>query len=73
MTKGAHIVDIFNKMEVDYVVLGNHEFDYGPKATVDRIKESKFKWFGSNVFDHKGGPLFEGSIETEMIEVQFCL
>ncbi|PRP78623.1 hypothetical protein PROFUN_13476 [Planoprotostelium fungivorum] len=69
LTKGGHIIDIFNKMEVDYVVLGNHEFDYGPNETRDRIKESNFKWFGSNVFDRQGGELFGGCISTEIKEI----
>lgn len=38
-------------MKVDFVVLGNHEFDYSPKETKKRIEESNFKWLGTNVLD----------------------
>lgn len=34
---------VLNALEVDYVVLGNHEFDYGAEILQDRIAESKFK------------------------------
>ena len=49
-------------MEVDYAVLGNHEFDYGPNELKKRIKESKFKWFGTNVLEKDNETIFEGYI-----------
>ena len=30
--KGAHIIDILNHMDVDLMVPGNHEFDFGPEV-----------------------------------------
>lgn len=37
LTKGAHMIDLFNTMHVDMVVLGNHEFDFGPDQLKQRI------------------------------------
>lgn len=42
-------VDLFNLMKIDMVVVGNHEFDFGPEKLHARIDESKFKWFATNV------------------------
>jgi 2',3'-cyclic-nucleotide 2'-phosphodiesterase (5'-nucleotidase family) len=58
--KGAHMVHLFNEMGVDYVVFGNHEFDFGNEVLRTRIKESKFKWLGTNVLTPEGKP-FGGS------------
>ena len=29
ITQGAHLIDAFNLLKVDYATFGNHEFDYG--------------------------------------------
>jgi len=69
MTKGAHMVDLLNEMQVDFVVLGNHEFDFGPEEVCERIRESKFQWFGSNVFQ-RDQRLFPGCLNTLILEVE---
>lgn len=53
---GRQIVDVMNKMGLDYATFGNHEFDLKKDAFYARLKESKFKWFSSNVFDAEGKP-----------------
>jgi 2',3'-cyclic-nucleotide 2'-phosphodiesterase (5'-nucleotidase family) len=50
---------------VDYVCLGNHEFDHGEEELKKRIKESKFKWINSNVYQHN--KLLEGTLEFEIL------
>ncbi|KAG2385807.1 hypothetical protein C9374_002956 [Naegleria lovaniensis] len=47
--KGYHMIDILNHIDIDYVTLGNHEFDFGTPNVLQRIKESRFKWVCSNV------------------------
>lgn len=47
--KGAHMVDVLNQLPLDYVVPGNHEFDFGADVVRQRIKESKFQWLCSNI------------------------
>jgi len=49
---GRHMVDMMNKVGVDLVVFGNHEFDIPEKDLQDRINESQFAWLSSDV-QHK--------------------
>jgi 5'-nucleotidase/UDP-sugar diphosphatase len=65
--KGAHMVNLFNQLGVDYVVFGNHEFDFGNAILRKRIQESKFTWLGTNVLELDGSP-FGGSKATHLIQ-----
>ena len=47
--RGKQMVDVLNKMGWDYFTLGNHEFDNGEEALIDRLAESKFKTITSNI------------------------
>lgn len=47
---GAQMVDLMNKVGVDMVTFGNHEFDIPEKALQKRINESNFIWNSGNVF-----------------------
>jgi 2',3'-cyclic-nucleotide 2'-phosphodiesterase (5'-nucleotidase family) len=58
-----------NQIGIEYVVLGNHEFDFGATILKDRIKESKFTYFGSNVKEKDTEKLFEGVVDTEVVEL----
>jgi len=49
-TEGSVAIDVMNSIPIDVAVLGNHEFDYGDQVLMDRIRESKFVWLGSNVY-----------------------
>lgn len=49
--KGEQMIALWNAVGLDYAVLGNHEFDFGDDVLVERMKESKFVWLGSNVID----------------------
>ncbi|MCH9630903.1 MAG: Trifunctional nucleotide phosphoesterase protein YfkN [Chlamydiia bacterium] len=65
--KGKHRVELFNEMKVDLVVLGNHEFDFGPGVVKERIAESNFPWFGANVYDLEGN-YFSGENQAYIVE-----
>lgn len=54
--KGAHIIDILNRMGVDAMVPGNHEFDLGPDAFRARMAEAKFDVLATNIIDGNGLP-----------------
>jgi 5'-nucleotidase len=56
--KGRQMIAAWNATGLDYAVLGNHEFDFGDAVLRERMRESKFTWLGSNVFDRKTGKLF---------------
>jgi 5'-nucleotidase len=56
--KGQQMINVWNMIGLDFSVLGNHEFDFGPEVLRDRIKESRFTWLGSNVIDKRSGKPF---------------
>jgi len=66
--KGAHRIDLFNMLGVDMVVLGNHEFDFGPDVVKKRIAESKFPWLTANAFG-VDGKYFTGEKQTLIYDV----
>ncbi len=49
LSHGVEMVDMLNALKVDIAVLGNHEFDFGPDVTRERIAQSNFSWLASNV------------------------
>ncbi|MEQ1764568.1 MAG: metallophosphoesterase, partial [Pyrinomonadaceae bacterium] len=53
--RGAQMIDGWNAVGLDYAVFGNHEFDIKTNELLDRMKESKFTWLGTNVIDTKTG------------------
>jgi 5'-nucleotidase/UDP-sugar diphosphatase len=53
--KGAHVIDILNHMDVDLMVPGNHEFDFGPEVFQARISEAAFPIVSSNISMPGGG------------------
>jgi len=63
LVKGAQMVALFNTLGVDIVVFGNHEFDFGPEVTQQRMAESHFAWLGTNVLGPDGKP-FGGALAT---------
>jgi len=59
--KGQQMIDAWNAIGLDFAVFGNHEFDYGPEVLLERIKESRFAWLGTNVIDKRSGKPFGGT------------
>ncbi|KAL3774785.1 hypothetical protein ACHAW5_002186 [Stephanodiscus triporus] len=49
-SRGSVAIDAMNSIPMDLACLGNHEFDHGDDALMDRIDESDFDWLGSNVY-----------------------
>ena len=56
--KGQQMIAVWNMIGLDFSVLGNHEFDFGPEVLRERIKESRFTWLATNVIDKKSGKPF---------------
>ena len=67
--QGAHMVELLNRVPLDVFVMGNHEFDFGPDVAKERLGEAKFPVLNSNVTE-RGRPLFPGTVESRMIEVE---
>ncbi|MGA0406250.1 MAG: bifunctional metallophosphatase/5'-nucleotidase [bacterium] len=66
--KGKQMVEMFNAMNLDLMVLGNHEWDFGPEVLRERIKEANFPIMATNVREGNGHPI-EGTLLTHMVEV----
>ena len=66
LTKGAHLIALFNQLDPVAAVPGNHEFDFGPAVFAARIAESRFPWIGSNVLGPDGAP-FGGMIARRIV------
>jgi 2',3'-cyclic-nucleotide 2'-phosphodiesterase (5'-nucleotidase family) len=45
------MIDIFNKIPIDYLCFGNHEDDVPGEALLQRIKQYKGTWLNSNMRD----------------------
>ena len=65
LDKGKSTVDMLNAIGVDYMVLGNHEWDFGPEITRERVWQSNFTVLASNVIDKEGLPV-DGTVRTVM-------
>ena len=68
LDKGKSTVEMLNAVGVDYMVLGNHEWDFGPEITRERVWESNFPVLASNARDKDGLPI-DGTVRTAMINV----
>ncbi|MFN3851249.1 MAG: bifunctional metallophosphatase/5'-nucleotidase [Spirosomataceae bacterium] len=55
--RGRQMVDAMNAVGIDWVCLGNHEFDISEADLQERINESKFNWINTNALQNKGGNL----------------
>ncbi len=51
---GKQMIASLNAMGLDYATFGNHEFDINAQQLNERLKESNFKWFSSNVTTNQG-------------------
>ena len=47
--QGESVIELMNRMGMDAMVLGNHEFDFGQRAFQKRISEATFPVLGANV------------------------
>jgi 5'-nucleotidase/UDP-sugar diphosphatase len=66
--KGAHIIDILNRIGPDAMAPGNHEFDLGPDVFRARMAEAKFDVLATNIVDGNGLPA--NTKPDKMVEVQ---
>ncbi len=56
-TKGAVMVDMLNRVGVDTVTIGNHEFDYSYPNLVEQLKKASFSIACCNVIEKATGKL----------------
>ncbi len=55
--QGAHMIDLWNAVDLDIFVPGNHEFDFGPDVFMKRIGEANFPVYAANLLGADGKPL----------------
>lgn len=66
--KGAHIIDLLNRIGVDVFTPGNHEFDFGEAVFRQRMSEAKFPLLAANLRDASGRAL-PGFADSKIVDV----
>lgn len=46
--KGANMIRLMNAVEYDYVVPGNHDYDYGMDVFIENASKAGFEWISCN-------------------------
>lgn len=69
LDKGAHIVDLLNRIGPDVFTPGNHEFDFGEGVFRARMAEAKFPLVAANLRDDGGRPL-PGFSDSRTFEIE---
>jgi 2',3'-cyclic-nucleotide 2'-phosphodiesterase (5'-nucleotidase family) len=67
--KGAHMIELLNRLPLDLFVMGNHEFDFGPENAVEQLGKAEFTVLNSNVRTAQG-ELLPGTVGEKLIEIQ---
>jgi len=49
LVRGQSTIEVMNAMKFDAMVVGNHEFDFGPKVLKERMAQARFPVLGANV------------------------
>lgn len=69
LDKGAHVMDLSNRIGLDLFVPGNHEFDFGPEVFRQRVAEARMPLLAANLRDEAGKPM-PGIGDTKMFEFE---
>ena len=67
--QGEHVIDITNRLGVDFFVPGNHEYDFGRDVFLKRMGEAHFPVYAANLRGADGLPL-KGLRDSEIIETE---
>ena len=67
LDEGAHMIDLLNRLGLTAMVLGNHEFDFGPEVAKQRISEANFPMLGANNQDPDGN-IIGGAVPSIMVD-----
>lgn len=66
--RGQSTLEVLNATQVDYCVLGNHEFDYGHERLRQLMDMSSFQWLGSNVREStERRPMFHKTLDMDVV------
>ena len=67
LDQGAHMIALLNRLDLTAMSLGNHEFDFGPEITRQRIAEADFPVLSANGKTPDGG-LLKGVLPSIVVE-----
>ncbi len=67
--KGAHIIELLNRLGIDVFTPGNHEFDFGEAIFRQRMGEAKSTLLAANLRDASGRAL-PGFADSKIIDVE---
>jgi len=68
--EGRSSMEVMNRMDFTAMVLGNHEFDFGPAVLQERIKEARFPVLAANV---RGVPGIQPYIIKEIAGIRTAI
>ena len=69
VSDGEYIVDIMNKVEYDFAILGNHEFDYGTERLSYLLDKAETQYLACNVtYTGKNTSALEKVVPCEIVE-----
>jgi 2',3'-cyclic-nucleotide 2'-phosphodiesterase (5'-nucleotidase family) len=63
--QGAYMIDMLNRIGIDVMAFGNHEFDFGAAVAGQRAKEAQFPILLANVRRTDGEPI--GAAVPDMV------
>ena len=66
--KGAHMIELLNRLDLTAMAIGNHEYDFGPEVAKERIAEAMFPMLGANNID-SDGDIIDGAQASILVEV----
>lgn len=58
------MIEVLNYLEIDYVVLGNHEFDFGGEYLQTLLARAQFTCLGSNIRQSSDLEIFPGLVDS---------
>lgn len=66
VSKGDIAIKIMNAMKYNYMVPGNHDFNYGLNRLIELSNKANFKVLAANIFNKNGARVFEDNDIFEM-------
>lgn len=68
LDEGAHMIDLLNQLNLTAMVMGNHEYDFGPDVARQRIREAQFPILGANNINPQG-KVIQGVLPFIIVDV----
>lgn len=70
LTEGRAVIEYFNAIGYDFVVPGNHEFDFGQEVLENLVEMSEFPWVVANLVEEDTGQVVPWARPALMLHVQ---